>query len=451
LSIAISQFAPGSETVKDKAIYTAVGITDYVKRGPRLEQIENPFGHEVTVGVCKRCQALDKTPNLDVNQCPVCGSIEDYRVINLSQPRGFCTAYGVERAFDGQFEWTARASRAKMPIPTEESDWHTPQTAAYRINASSELIYIINDNDGQDFPFQRMKSSNAWIVPETLPSNPKRSYPVDNLVKTCALSAVSDTDVLLIGFSADKVMKGVNLNPIYLPQRAAWYSFGFLIRDIAASMLDVDRQEMQIGLRTRPGAGAYGTETEIFLADRLENGAGYATYLGREDVFAYLLERCIEEKPRLEQHGTPQCDSSCYDCLRDYSNMPYHGLLDWRLAMDMVRLALGQSVRLDGYWQPLVRQSVENFARIFGWTAQQFGPLEGLVRRNIALIVGHPLWNEYPSQATWNEYPSQATEELVLAIDEAEHMGYTQNGSQRWRLIDIFEVIRRPAWYDANL
>ena len=34
------------------------------------------------------------------------------------------------------------------------------------------------------------------------------------------------------------------------------------------------------------------------------------------------------------------CNTSCPDCLRSYSNLAYHNLLDWRLGMDMASLAL---------------------------------------------------------------------------------------------------------------
>ena len=37
-------------------------------------------------------------------------------------------------------------------------------------------------------------------------------------------------------------------------------------------------------------------------------------------------------------HGQ-ECDTSCNLCLRDFGNQSYHGLLDWRLALDMARLA----------------------------------------------------------------------------------------------------------------
>src|SRR3546814_13077861 len=34
------------------------------------------------------------------------------------------------------------------------------------------------------------------------------------------------------------------------------------------------------------------------------------------------------------------CDTSCPDCLRSYSNLAYHNLLDCRLAIDIANLAL---------------------------------------------------------------------------------------------------------------
>ena len=35
------------------------------------------------------------------------------------------------------------------------------------------------------------------------------------------------------------------------------------------------------------------------------------------------------------------CDSSCQNCLRNYSNRGSHSSLDWRLALDMAEISLG--------------------------------------------------------------------------------------------------------------
>jgi Lhr-like helicase len=440
LGIAISQFAPGSETVKDKAVHTAVGVVEYRKLGMGIEQVDNPLGDARRVGICSVCQGLDDDPDTNDPLCPTCGNGDEYRLVALSQPLGFCTEYGAERAFDGRFEWTARASRARIPKPKDDPPWHTPQMGGYRIAVSSNLVYTINDNNGKDFAFQRMRSGKAWLVAETLSPNTKLK--VDNDVDCRALASITDTDILLVGLRANQIMPGISLDPRQLPQRAAWYSFGFFLRDMAASMLDIDRQELQVGLRPRRTVD--GVEADIFLADRLENGAGYATYLGQPAVFAKLLQRCRDEQDRLVAHGAggTVCDSACYDCLKDYSNMPYHGLLDWRLGMDMVRLAQGETISLTGYWQPIAQQLVQNFATAFEWTSHSFGPLDGLVRDDVALIIAHPLWHTHLNKTT----PT-----LAEAIVAAENQRFTNTGSALWRVMNLFEVARRPAWYDTHI
>ncbi|MFC7470848.1 hypothetical protein ACFQVA_29775 [Actinomadura keratinilytica] len=39
-------------------------------------------------------------------------------------------------------------------------------------------------------------------------------------------------------------------------------------------------------------------------------------------------------------HGR-DCRGSCYQCLRDYTNMAYHSLLDWRLAGELLAILQG--------------------------------------------------------------------------------------------------------------
>jgi len=43
LDIAISQFAPSAETVKDGVIHTAAGVVDYQRHGNTVVQAPDPF------------------------------------------------------------------------------------------------------------------------------------------------------------------------------------------------------------------------------------------------------------------------------------------------------------------------------------------------------------------------------------------------------------------------
>ena len=73
LDIAISQFAPSSETVKDGLIHTAVGVVDYQPQGNAIVEQVNPLGPPLPIGLCRRCQAVDGSQN-PAQACPVCGS-----------------------------------------------------------------------------------------------------------------------------------------------------------------------------------------------------------------------------------------------------------------------------------------------------------------------------------------------------------------------------------------
>ena len=59
LDIAISQFAPGSETIKDGLIHTSIGVVDYQPQGHAVIEQPNPLGPPTLIGMCRQCQAID--------------------------------------------------------------------------------------------------------------------------------------------------------------------------------------------------------------------------------------------------------------------------------------------------------------------------------------------------------------------------------------------------------
>ena len=108
-----------------------------------------------------------------------------------------------------------------------------------------------------------------------------------------------------------------------------------------------------------------------------------------------------------EVHGK-NCDTSCNDCLRDYRNLAYHGLLDWRLALDMARLVRDPSVTIDltsnwgnflNPWQSLVSGAISATFQRLGYDEPiQFANLTGFVKNqrnsNEIRIIRHPLWQD---------------------------------------------------------
>jgi DEAD/DEAH box helicase domain-containing protein len=445
LDIAISQFAPGAETVKDGLIHTAVGVVDYRPQGGTVVEATNPLGPPLPIGLCSACQAVDGTQPPPAS-CPVCGAPPQqnpgYAIFNLSQPAGFRTWYGRSRDFDGVFEWTPRASRPKMGVTLHPAS----QRANFEVWADPETVYVVNDNDGRLFTFEKLALGETWVTRLALANvgvvNPTFDGGAGADVR--ALGSVKTTDVMVLGIRTWPT--GIRKSPAGadgLGMRAALYSFGFLIRRAAADLLDVqEERELKVGLRVlRDAAGD--VIGQIFVSDTLENGAGYASLLGQPAVTEQLLQYVVGQSSPIfygflvsPQHAGPDpnaCTTSCPDCLRDFSNLPYHSILDWRLGLDLARLALDPGAAIDfsvSYWQGIdTAAAAPYFAAMPGWQQVTFAGVQAGQRGNIIELITHPLWD-----CNVNNFGPQ----LAAAYAQAAAAG------NQVRFKSVFELLRRP-------
>jgi len=446
LDIAISQFGPGAETVKDGLVHTAVGVVDYRPQGNNVVEVPAPLGPAITIGLCGNCQAVDGSQPPPAS-CAVCGATpaqnSQYRVIRLAQPAGFRTWYGSSRDFDGVFEWTPRASRPKMGITHLVAN----SLANFEVCADQQVVYILNDNDGTLFSFERLSQTETWVSRDALDGIGVTNPPIDlaSGIDDRALASVKVTDVMVLGIRSWPV--GIHSSPAGaqgLEARAALFSFGFLLRRAAADYLDVHEWEIKVGVRVlRDAIGDI--IGQIFLSDSLENGAGYASLLGQPNETERLLQYILGQPPQSPtfyaflvsgQHAGPgadACRTSCPDCLRDFNNLPYHPILDWRLGLDMARLALDPTAPIDfsvTYWQGLdTAVAGPYFASKPGWQQMTIGGLQAGRRGNVVEIITHPLWERVP-----NRLGPQLAAAYVQAAA----------GGNQVRFKSIFEVLRRP-------
>jgi hypothetical protein len=199
---------------------------------------------------------------------------------------------------------------------------------------------------------------------------------------------------------------GVFVDPLRVEGRAALYSFGFMLRRSAAARLDVSESELKIGLRTTID-GAQQIIGQIFISDTLENGAGYSTHLGAPPEFEALLQTLcgpdilgrLSASANPSNHGAA-CQTSCHDCMRDYSNLAYHSILDWRLGLDMARLALDAATPIDfspGYWTGVANAAIQRMhAALPGSTLLNLAGLPAVALGQRAVIAAHPLWDVRP-------------------------------------------------------
>ena len=471
LDIALSQFAPGSQTVKDKAVNTACGVVEFYPQGNTIASAPGLFPAlpepNDSMGLCSNCQAV-VFPHTSLNQpplggeippptqCPVCGENE-LRYLDAREPKGFFTDLNPED-FDGQFEWTPRSTRPSLSVNANV----TPPSIVSNTNASvsdfNDNIISVNDNGGEGgFDFYQ----NVAVRPDQRQQYVRKhgAYAIatnNDFVRTSgncyriALLSKRKTDILLVNLN--EWQNGVFAPPTTVEGRAAWYSFAFWLRVAASALLDIDPQELQAGFRSVQDqlGNAIG---QAFLCDQLENGAGYCHYLADSQQFQNLLAETDPTRQNsiaqnwLAQGHEDECDTSCNVCLRDYRNLPYHGILDWRLALDMARLVANASAVIDlqtpwgnypNPWMRLVQGTnapiPASLQRLGYGSPVQFGTLIGFIhqasRHRAILILRHPLWQD--------DHP-----EWIAANVEAQthHPGYEVKAA------NPFILLRKPAKY----
>jgi DEAD/DEAH box helicase domain-containing protein len=471
LDVAISQFAPGSQTVKDKAVHTAMGVVELIPQGPTVQSRNGfdpplPEGNQHPVGLCDACQAVLPLAALSSppagsdepvrEHCTVCKASEPtVRVLDAREPLEFFTDLSPQD-FEGQFEWSPRSSRPSLGINKPETG--TITVGNVEVSPVVDRIISINDNGGQGgFNFRPAKIygkpfDGAYAVSDEDEGGATSNVSVYGPSWRVALMSRRVTDALLMGIRVWP--EGIFADPMSIEGRAAWYSFAFMLRLAGGAELDVDPQELQASFRSREEAGrAIG---EAFLCDQLENGAGYCRELARPERFQNLLAQAnpstagsigakwsaVADEANEGPPHAMKCDTSCNRCLRDFQNMSFHGLLDWRLAMDMARIAAtGEGVDLTSDWNGianpwhrLVDGSDSEVAQVLGnlgfGEQVRFGKLHGYVnnKRQLILIERHPLWQiDHP---LWLEAQTDALRQ---------HAGYTVRHSNPYR------VLRRPA------
>jgi DEAD/DEAH box helicase domain-containing protein len=310
---------------------------------------------------------------------------------------------------------------------------------------SRASVYTINDNNRSLFQMFKLDGSYVVPAPELYSDPPHLPRSFEGAPeKEGAIGAVNPTDVLILNLdnldlpgpegripSDTRVMPGGT---------SALWSFAEAFRVAAALELDVASRELDIGLQPYPSE--HGLARRIFIADSLENGAGYATHLGKPDVLDATLRRVFEQlqpKWEAERHAR-ECGASCPDCLRNYDNRRLHPYLDWRLALDVAELAVGRSLTTSR-WLDRAAQLTSTLAKAFGLTEVSVGPLCGAMDEASTRVAffSHPLWRLDAAYFTTEQAQAHAAA-LKLGASEA-------------RAFDLLTLARAPqnvfAWLVA--
>ncbi|MBF6243294.1 DEAD/DEAH box helicase [Nocardia elegans] len=423
LELAVRSFAPGAEVVKDGLVHTANGFASYIVRGSRVESAD-PIGSAKPVSTCERCA---KTTLSADQTCAACGSAMTR--MNLYEPRGFRTTYSPRAFNDDQEVLNTTSSPALIPgdAPTSSANLEHLKLDLYE---QAQLV-TLNDNFGRGYSFRTL--GDRSIIAET---------PQTAMATMNTIGEVRVTDAILVTPGPLDVGSGT-LALYDLPSgKSAYTSFAEVVRRAAQVLLDLDPIEITAGLvpMRLPAIGRDEHKADhvgagVFLADTAENGAGYALELGEPTAFRSLLVGALRELRATweDPNHANNCDTSCPDCLRSYSNAQRHPLLDWRLALDMLELVTGEELAT-ARSMPESATWIDAAAGAFpGTSAHSVEGVPALVRGQKCVLLMHPTW-----RSEENYFVAPQEQSLIVA----------QERYQTVSLHDLREFRRNPisAW-----
>jgi DEAD/DEAH box helicase domain-containing protein len=458
LDLAVAEFAPGAEKTKDKRIYTSIGFT-----APLLPDSKNgfvpadkdPLSQRKWMLRCQRCQHTETSDHeLEHPVCPKCEAKpeEGFKVFKWAVPLAFRTSLG--RGSDAKEEHDVLISGAGSVAESQ------PQNFSFVDNTNTQTafsetgrVFRVNDNRGLLFQGAVGKASFGrsekflefqWIDKQFQNKSNGVNFKDGGESEALAIVAPKTTGVLRI--KPASVPTGLCLDPIASGSaiKAAFYSAAFIIRAVAAQELDIDPDELDVsGLRQVELEKTGEKVGEIVISDRLPNGSGFTLWLAQhwQDI---LIEKIIKGQNNfvdamLSQQHRHKCDSSCYECLRHYRNINYHGLLDWQLGLSLLRALADHNFRcglhgdfsapdLENWLQRAIELRDAFCASFSSCSPQNMGGLPGFIVGDITVIIVHPLWN-------FNNRIGLLTDAVVTVASD-----------RQIRYIDTFNLLRRPSW-----
>jgi DEAD/DEAH box helicase domain-containing protein len=477
---AISDFAPGSERTWDKRRIRPVALAGEVLFQPnenRWRTTSGPVSAAFAQLFCRGCRRLSVAPldpaSLMPHQavawwqdawvserphsvvCPECGAT-DARAFLAVAPRAYVSDLNFNQAAGSGEEPRARSgatyiASASLSERVEFSEVGSCQIALAR----QENIYRVNDNRGELFAFRTASSltgpgggqlsGSIWL------SDPQGS-------RRAAIVSPKTTDLFAIRLCDGNGLSFFDLNPRLARSRAGWYSAATILQRAMALELDVDSMDIEIAsvhrvlLEARSGA-------ELYLADAHPNGAGLVEWA--HDHWLDLLKglrfgegpfRTLGRLIRRELVLASEQPWRGPDLLlRGFRNRQLHGLLDWRLGMDLISVMLdpafvpGRDAVIPGVseieawdltWARLAQSYCDAFKSCTPVTDAGFHGWIDSNQPSKLVMVTHPLWATAPGTAN----------SLAVACELANSRGIGEV-----RLVDSFNLERRMSWVRGNL
>jgi len=326
LSMAISEYAPGSEIVANNNLITS----RYIKKVPSI-------GWKMYNYIqCDECKTLNIKPYTDdeddtsaITECFKCHKEFDFDAKTFLIPAQGFVADGdkirkpglkkPERTYRGEISYVGFKNDA------EEVSYPIGNVQVEIISSQNDEMAVLNTS-----PFYVCESCGYAEVDEQHYTKSKSKkhknssgYPCNNQkLKRFSLGYRFLTDVIRVRFvdyPIDDFEQGLSI-------------MNGLLRGIC-TYLNIEENDISGCLQSNPENGHFNYSIVFF--DNTPGGSGHVKQLKNQKALENVLKHTLQLMKQCDCGGT-EGDTSCYSCLRNYKNQKYHDSLKRKYVIDFL-------------------------------------------------------------------------------------------------------------------
>jgi hypothetical protein len=350
--MALAEYAPGQDIVVDDRVHTSVGIL-------RPDSLASRY-----YWVCPHCNFFEsRAQEFQYEACPTCrepvkGMEQGSRLYKV--PKSFTTDWNVTPRVTPYLK-PLRQPTSQVFLAQEREELETIPHELYELTLSRggefflanqggrsfrNLGFAICDRCGRDLSDDLPKNHINRRKGQREHSHPVTGKPCSGWYQRVHLGHEFSSDLLKVRFTrktnppplfedvvhlnaGDTIQSDIDESESLTASGGTgfWRSLTYALLAAAAQVIDVPRAELD-GLFRPPDRETAGM-AEIVIYDNVPGGAGYSQRIAAQ--FDEILQRAYQ---LVESCG---CSSSCYDCLRTYTNQVFHHELDRRPVADFLR------------------------------------------------------------------------------------------------------------------
>ena len=352
-SLAISEFAPGAETIAAGRVWTSAGIS---RRSSH--SANDVWMDEGRLQICRDCRNVERLPSdgESLQACPSCaGNLEPPR--RFLEPVGFLTNYrdraGGEpgssrlrpRAVDEARLLTKAPSSLMGATDVRDVSTFFASAIGSADHPEGQMIVVNRGPNGTGYlrcprcehaePAPKSYFGFAPVASKHHDPRTGDPCPAEELKGATDLAHTYSTDIRLIRIA-------VPIDPPKSPlDERAWQEdvlrgAAEAVRLAAADMLGTDPRDLRATFELAPTGGF-----DIILADATPGGAGYARRLVEESRFS-ARKLLLEAINKLDCEK--DCQTTCIHCLNDYSNQVWWDRMDRHLSRGWMEKVVARSI-----------------------------------------------------------------------------------------------------------